>query len=314
MTDNNLNADLIIELDPEYREQLLKTQKSRMGIGKRRSGIHVSDLLMCIRKSWAERQSDYVMEPSDRTVLTWLRGLSHEDLMAEGIQQVRAAYCFECDTVYADQVYTNGSPTETCRVCRTTMMIGTVDWVSLTGDEELDDYIPVEMKSTLKSARKTLDDMAWYADQDKTYMAIHKRNEGKIGVLHIMGDYKRTDPDERSEGPDAQFIVYKLRWRDPAARLNWLAVLKQRKQKLEDLNHMPLLDEDSPGRHPFICDYCVVGEKLPNGEECEAWPYRKLANGTYVRKGSAKQDLSMDDMMEELRKMSEGGTKYNAHL
>lgn len=295
---SKLLDDLIVEVDNEYRSSIIAAQREKMGIGQVRKGTHVSDLLMCIRKSWLERYSDYVYDPPDTVVLTWMRGLSHEDLTAEIIQQVRVGYCFRCD-----QMCTWRPELETCPQCRQEeLMIGTVDWVTLDGDEL--DYSPVEMKSTLKSAKKTLLDMAWYADQCKTYMAIHKKEKGRVGVFHIMGDYKRDNPDEMSQGPKAILVVYRIQWQSEDNRTLWLQTLQRRKQKLEDPSQVPALDEDSPGRHPFICSYCVVGERMPNGQECEMWPYRKLQDGTYVTKGSQKRDMSIEDMMNELSEMT----------
>ncbi len=296
---SKLLDDLTVEPDPEYRKKLLDAQRVRMRSGVKREGTHVSDLITCVRKSWVERWTDYVFEASDKTILTWMRGLSHEDMMAETMQSVRVWYCFECDTILSSLDHEDSE----CSICHQSLMVGTMDWVSIEGEEL--DYSPVEMKSTLKTARKTLIDMAWYADQVATYMAIHKKSMGRVGVFHVMGDYRRDDPDVRSDGPDAQFIVYRLNWKDnpEEKRKQWLNTILRRKQKLEDQNHMPPLDEDSPGRHPFICNFCEVGEKLPSGEECTKWPWRRLQDGTQVKKGSDKKDVSIDDMMKELKEM-----------
>ncbi len=297
---SKLNDDLNIVLDPEYREKLLDMQRQRMGSGKKREGTHVSDLIMCIRKSWVEKWTDYVFNPPDKTILTWMRGLSHENMMAETMQSVRVWYCFVCDAMTSNLEH----EASRCTFCNETLMVGTIDWVTIEGEEL--DYSPVEMKSTMKSARKDLNQMAWYADQVKTYMAMHKKNKGRIGVLHVVGDYRRSDPDERSDGPDVQFFVYRLEWKnEEGARRIWLNQLWRRKTKLENPDKMPDLDEDSPGRHPFICNFCEVGEKLPNGEECEKFPYRKLQDGTYVIKESDKRDISIEDMLSELKSMSE---------
>ena len=304
MTDNTehdqtkLLDDLEVTIDPAYRKKLMDNQRARMRSGVKREGTHVSDLITCVRKSWAERWTDYVQEPTDKTILTWMRGLSHEDMMAETLNSIRVLYCFSCDEITSDRLKEN----DTCDTCSDPLMVGTMDWVTIEGEEL--DYSPVEMKSTLKSARKTLLDMAWYADQVKTYMAIHKKDKGRVGVFHVLGDYRREDKDLRSSGPDAQFIVYRLNWKEESGRDAWLSIMLRRKNKLEDPKVMPALDEDSPGRHPFICSFCDVGEKLPNGKECEKWPYRKLQDGTYVTKSSDKRDVSIEDMMAELKEMT----------
>lgn len=293
--------DLVVEEDPEYRKKILDAQRAKMSIGQKRTGTHVSDLLMCIRKAWAERYSDEVYDPPDKTVLTWMRGLSHEDLTSEIMDQVRVGYCFRCDDMWPWDALLE--ELQSCPKCQDTLMVGTVDWVTIDGDEL--DYSPVEMKSTLKSARKKLIDMAWYADQCKTYMMVHKKPKGRIGVFHMMGAYKRDDPDEMSTGPDASFVVYRIQWKAKDVREAWRQTLLRRKTKFEDLNHMPPIDEDSPGRHPMICQFCLVGERLPTGQECELWPYRRLQDGTYVKKDSNKKDLTMDEMLDELRGLSD---------
>ena len=91
-----MNEDIIITRDDEYRGVLIDRLKQQMGTGVRRSGVHVSDLVFCTRKAWAEKTMEYIGEVSERTLLTWLRGLSHEALVSEGVEQVRAGYCFTC--------------------------------------------------------------------------------------------------------------------------------------------------------------------------------------------------------------------------
>jgi hypothetical protein len=288
--DATILDDIIVEPDYEYRQRLLDNQRQRMGIGTRREGVHVSDLIFCSRKSWAERQTDYVPEVSDSTVLTWLRGLSHEDLLSEGVIQVQAGFCFTCQRV-------SGQLGETsCPDCTDVLLTGTIDWIQVLDPET---FVPVEMKSTMKSSNKGPQDLAWYFDQIKSYMAIHNLPLGRVAILHVRGDYSFGDPDVRSDGPQADFRVYAIRWRDPSARDNWLARLNIRKHKVLG-NPMPALDYDSPA-HDMICSYCAIGERLPNGNECEKFPWKRLNDGTYVRKGSKKSAKSLDEMLAELR-------------
>jgi len=298
---SNVNADIIIKVDIEYRARILREQRQKMGAGVRRDGIHVSDLVFCTRKAWAERIVGFVEDVPDSTILLWVRGLSHEDLVADGIEQIRAGWCFSCEKMltWTPEISDGGG---LCPTCGDSLMVGTIDWVmmeSLNADSEaIDDYVPVEMKSTLKSSRKNLDDMPWYADQLKTYMAMHGRSRGRIAILHNMGDYSRGDSDVRGSGPEPELKVYELTWRDASAAKNWLAEMKRRKLMLES-PFMPPLDAASPA-HDYICDYCTVGEKLPNGHRCELWPWQQQPSGVYTRRGSGKTDMSMDDMMNEL--------------
>lgn len=303
-----MNEDVIITVNPEYRRQLLDNLKAQMGVGVRRDGVHVSDLIFCVRKAWAERILGFVEEVSDTTVLTWLRGLSHEELVADGIQQIRAGYCYPCQKNWpADpRLADNGWH---CPDCGETLLVGTIDWIEMVGanGRRLEDFTPTEMKSTMKSSRQRLDggDMAWFADQVKTYMAMHGRQRGHVVILHVQGDYRRQDKEVRSSGPPAELISYDIAWRDPSGPANWLARMQTRKAAYEDDTHMPPLGPDSPV-HDYICDYCSVGEKLPNGEECERWPWRlEPETGLYVRKGSARRSMSMDEMLGELTEIQQ---------
>lgn len=291
-----------ITRDTEYRKYLLDEQRSRMGVGTRREGVHVSDLIMCIRKAWAEKQSGLIEEIPDQTILTWLRGLSHEALLSDGIEQVRAGHCFQCQKTHTmtPQIAANNL----CPDCGDTLLIGTIDWVTFEVDGQLVvDFVPVEMKSTLKSSNKTLEegDMLWFVDQIKTYMWMHSRPAGRVCILHVMGDYSRTDPDVRSGGPQAELRVYGVEWEDAAERDAWGAELERSKALVEG-TELPELDERSP-RHSMICEYCVVGELLPDGSQCQLFPWDE--NG--IRKGSKlAQRMTLAEMEEELNRMTEG--------
>lgn len=298
--------DTIITRDPQYRQTLLEKLRQTMGVGTRRTGIHVSDLILCTRKAWAERVSEFTQNVSDQTILIWLRGLSHEELAADGIQQVRSGYCFPCSENWAlgDFYFDGDDPSPRCPRCQEVLLTGTIDWV-------IDDGSPVEFKSTMKSSRKHVDEgeMAWFVDQVKSYMAMHGKQEGRIAVLHNMGDYSRADRDVRGDGPQAELVVYTVRWRSQHDPKNWLGRLAWRKARVEDDAVTPPLDENSPA-HPFICEYCIVGEMLPDGSECEKWPWELAPSGQYVRKGSGKgQVIQLDDMLGELIEMSQRQTE-----
>ena len=294
-----------ITRDIAYRKHLLDSQRSRMGVGERREGIHVSDLVMCVRKSWAERIAKHIPTISDETILTWLRGLSHEALLTDGIDQVRSGYCFACqhNWPWTPEIADSGA---ICPTCGETLLTGTIDWVFLEetektdeGDEfVIDDYVPVEMKSTLKSSRKSFEDgdMLWFVDQIKSYMFMHNKESGRVAVLHVMGDYSRQDMNLRSEGPKADLRVYRVEWESEREKENWGTELQISKAVVEDPTDMPSLNLRSP-RHNMICEYCVIGEKLPNGQPCELFPW--TPEGT--RRGSAlAKKYTMDEIESEL--------------
>lgn len=320
-----------ITRDTEYRRHLLDSQRSRMGVGERRAGIHVSDLVMCARKAWAERVTQHVPQISDETILTWLRGLSHEALLTDGIEQVRSGYCFQCQQNHP------WSPElaedQLCPDCGETLLTGTIDWVTLedepTFSEQekehhqmhhgwrdgpmsdcptcsfekkeprvLIDFTPVEMKSTLKSSRKSIEDgdMLWFVDQIKSYMFMHKRMKGRIAVLHVMGDYSRTDPNVKSEGPKADLRVYQVEWESEQEMLDWGVELQISKAVVEEETTMPPLDLRSP-RHNMICEYCVIGAMLPSGSPCENYPW--TSDGLRIGSNLSKK-YTMDEIEDEL--------------
>ncbi len=293
-----------ITRDLEYRDHLLAEQKSKMGVGQRRSGVHVSDLVFCVRKAQQERVAQHVESVSDATVLTWLRGLSHEALLTDGIEQVRSGYCFQCqhNIAWSPQV----ADANRCPDCGDELLVGTIDWITLEGINEeahtIDDFIPVEMKSTMKSSRKSLEegDMQWFVDQIRSYMFMHGRHYGRIVILHVMGDYSRSNPDIKNDGPQADLRVYRIEWENDEEAIAWGEELERSKQDIQG-QELPPLNERSP-RHDFICEYCIIGAKLPaTGVACERYPWTPEG----IRKGS-KLDLgtggsdALDDMLREL--------------
>lgn len=280
-----------------YRRDLLNSMRVKMGIGTRRSGIHVSDLIMCVRKAWAEKATGYVAQPTDYTVIAWLRGLSHEELAADGIQQVRSGFCFQCQVNRLDA---QSVSTGICPVCGDTLLTGTIDWMDI--DMKQQGGTPVEMKSTMKSARKDLSkgEMAWFVDQVKSYMAMHDVPLGHVVINHVMGSYKKMNSNIRSAGPEAELFAYDVQWEDDQERARWLKALEARKKVYEGPD-LPPLDAMSPA-HSFICDYCEIGEKLPNGQQCELFPWVKRADGVWVRKGSKEEKaaVTVEDMKAAL--------------
>lgn len=292
---------MIITRDDSYRRKLLDEQRSRMGVGVRRTGLHVSDLVFCTRKAWAERVTEFVGDIDDTTVLTFVRGLSHEDLFASALDQIRSGFCFQCQQNLA--MSPEIAETQRCPDCGERLLVGTIDWVEITEGGVIE---PVEMKSTLKSARKDLvDDMPWYLDQLKSYLFMHGQKSGYVCVLHIMGNYAREDPDVRGNGPKPELVTYRCEWQSEDERTAWGQVLARRAAWVQQDMGKPPLGEDSPA-HNYICDYCTVGQMLPDGTECERFPWVKLDDGRYARKGSkVATRSSIEDMMAELAKIGE---------
>lgn len=213
--------------DTRYRRRLLVKLRERMSGS--RTGVHVSDLILCIRKSWLERNA---FTPQDRDLLVWLRGQSHENLLREEHPgPASLAYCLSCSELLR--------PEETCcPSCGDTPIVGTVDWTRK--------GMPVEAKSTMKSSRADLYELAHYADQALTYALMRGKNEARVVVYHVNGNWKGdTDPVLR---------VWRVQF-DPGEKEELRRTLLRRKAKFES-DTMPPLDEDSPV-YSWICKYCT---------------------------------------------------------
>jgi|FLYL01.1.fsa_nt_gi hypothetical protein len=248
---------ITVTLAPKFRKKLLERFRKRLKIGERRSGIHVSDLLFCLRKAWAERVSNFASDVPDSTILDWLRGLSHEDLLAGDFQQVRAGYCFRCSTLHPWSAELER--TQRCPECEDTLMIGTVDWCEFEGDRP----VLVEMKSTQYSSNRAVESFPWYLDQLKTYLAIHGADYGYLVIFHVNGNYRNTN------GTRADLQAAEIRWNSEQERVGWLKEMQRRKMIVEG-DELPPLGPDSP-IYDYQCKYCMIGEKLPDGSVCERW-------------------------------------------
>lgn len=204
-----------------------------MGVDDRRQGTHVSDLIFCVRQAWLNRRRD--ADVSDRTILEWMRGRSHEDLMAGEVRQFLMEYCPRCRTT---RHYENVRESRThCEECGTPLLLGTVDW--------LDEGI-VECKSTMKSSRKGLEDVRWYADQALTYAWMYGLDSARVVIYHVRGDYTSNRPE---------LVVYTVAFEE-GERERWEETILRRKALLEGDELPPLDGVDSPV-YDWICGYCT---------------------------------------------------------
>lgn len=180
--------EAIITEDHEAHKRVMDEVKGRLGVGKPREGVHVSDLIYCLRKGHAKRQlGAQAEETGDELVLVWLIGHSHEALLGQG--------------------KTKGLPLEVDGI------IGTPDlW-----DEGL-----IEVKSTRSSAKKELMDMPHYLAQAAAYAAMHAVTEARVFVLHLMGDYDRSHP------PQAQLRIWKVQFGQEELDRWWLELQRRR--------------------------------------------------------------------------------------
>ncbi len=236
-----------IEPDPAYGKRVLNSLRERLGVGgQRRPGVHVSELVFCLRKAWHERRRPELLT-SDSTVLTWARGLSHEALFATSdATQVVYGHCFTCGHKVRD--HSGDVESEACPVCGSEMLFGTIDWI--------DDGIAVEAKSTMKSSKATLHDMLWYADQALSYAWLAEMPEARVVVFHVMGDWKPGTPEP-------VLATYKVSFESEEERARWGETLKRRYAVvLQDRE--PALGPEAPV-YDWMCSYCkiVTCEKNP---------------------------------------------------
>jgi len=88
---NNNNVTEIPELVP-HMMKALKTAFSRDN--DTRTGLHVSDLVYCLRKAWYRRQQNYRDDIDDNSILYFVRGRSLHDLLEKlyAQREVRVIY------------------------------------------------------------------------------------------------------------------------------------------------------------------------------------------------------------------------------
>jgi len=210
-----------IVFDEEVYSRIVNQTRQRLGIGKPREGMHVSDVIYCPLKQWVRRNTVSAFdETPDEQMFVWVIGRSHEDLLG---------------TVF------HGEAQEVDGI------IGTPDWY----EPEEGDSLLVECKSTRSSARKELMDMAHYVAQAAAYCRMTGRLECCVVVLHIMGDYSRDHP------PQAVLKPWRVRFTQDELDLWWLE-LQDRKALLEDKKPPEFAPAIMPC-YEWECSYCSEG-------------------------------------------------------
>ena len=91
------------EFDQEYTDELNNRITAKYaGSTVKRTAVHASDLLMCLRKAWGKRRIPEdqwpVSDPERDPKLMWAQGLQFEDLVSESDRQRPQAYCINCRT------------------------------------------------------------------------------------------------------------------------------------------------------------------------------------------------------------------------
>ena len=108
MSDKPLPFDkvpnFLVSIDEEYTALLNSRVRERFGSTAPRTATHLSGLLFCLLKEWANlhltpEQLESIGELEDETLMTWTGGLQFEDLISEGTRQPAHVYCHKCKTV-----------------------------------------------------------------------------------------------------------------------------------------------------------------------------------------------------------------------
>lgn len=228
--------------DLDAYQRVVDELRTRLNVDQPREGIHVSELLFCVREAWALRRVDsaegreaLLGETTDETMLVWAIGHSHEAILGQGRPNIKAGPLDD--------------------------IVGNIDWMA-------DDGI-WECKSTRASAKKSLEDIPHYTDQVAAYCYMMGQTEAHVSVLHLMGDYNRDGP------PKAILKVYKVTFAQKVLRAWWEELLR-RKALLLGLEAPPLESGASPS-YEWKCGYCRIRALIncPGGEEWQAQQAKK---------------------------------------
>lgn len=244
-----------ITLDDETHRFIMDRLRERLGVGKPREGWHVSDLLYCMLKQWATKRlqelpRDVMEQDPDETILVWVIGRSHEDLLGQDLKKE--------------------PPREKDGIT------GSIDrWLGRT----------IEMKSTRMSAKKDLLEMPHYIAQAAAYCVIYEETECTILVFHLMGAYEHQTSEGKARGttPQAKLRVYKVSFAQETLDI-WWAELLRRKSVLEGDEQPPVDDMYSP-MWPWECAYCRAGQFV----SCPRWSELERQREAAIAKLAAKQ-------------------------
>lgn len=276
-----ITENVAITFDMAYQKEILDHIQGKYGSNVKRVATHVSDLLMCLRKSWGKHnipeENWSLPDPEDDPMVMWSQGLQFEDLIASGEAQVPQAYCWTCKAV-------SGFPTPlpdpedndrrieqpTCGVCGNRWLVGTPDFrVPTVVDGEVKDVIH-EAKQTRKSQRKGPMEAPWWLEQLMAYLLFERKaqpteapNDAELVVNWLMGDYGQSKKGLRPRPPKSVIEPFKVEmigdWDTFEAEL-------KRRQEIVDGDELPPLtgmdlEVDSP-RYDFECSTCPVGRVL----------------------------------------------------
>lgn len=169
-------------------------ERAKKYYSKRRSGIHLSDLVRCLRVAYWNRIDP--IPPNDDDALFFILGSGHHSVIQEIFGE-------------AAEVRTS------------------LDGISMTIDV-LDGDVPTELKTTRSSVDKhdqmgIMEAARMYADQTAGYAAAKESMWGRLFVFHLLGKWNPPKPVLRA---------YKVRFESAQDREDYVNWLKARRDLL----------------------------------------------------------------------------------
>ena len=269
--------EIEIEYDPEYTKYLNDkvTEKYYSGNVKR-VGVHVSDLIYCLRKAWGKRnvpEDEWIQDVGDGDsdpLITWAGGLQFEDMVSEGEKQKVQAFCPTCRDVTSVpppmDMGTHFEEVSKCPRCNKVWIIGTPDYVI--------DGVIHESKQTRKSQRKGPEGAPWWHEQLLSYLFFqsvrlcHTVAEGTYGrfvVNWLMGDWGERKKGRKPRPPRSAIEAFRMdvkgEWRLWGAELvrRMGIVLGKEIPPLSAMDSERIGEPTDTPKYGWECASCPVG-------------------------------------------------------
>ena len=201
--------------------------------GERADGTHVSELLQCIRKSYARRH-DMVMPLGPTETLLFATGRAIQD------------YITASPAVDAERPIT-------------------VDGVHGTPDYHDEDDLIWEIKATYASAARDVLDTPHYFDQLASYCAMEGKTKAYLAVFYINGYYnfQRKTPHPNSQPHERSVLkVFEVQFEPEELMDAWSRALRRR-DILENATSFESIPVEL--HYTWECDYCPLYKDVCEG-------------------------------------------------
>lgn len=227
-----------LERSPHQEANALARIRSMMR-GSRTPGIHVSDLVGCLRQAWARRHnliSTELEDLSPSTVLLFATGRAIQD-------------------------YITGKPEEGEFTDCVDGIHGSIDYRDYFVDAE---GLPWEVKCTYASAAHNILDTPHYFDQLACYVYMLRKTMGYLAVYYVNGYYntlRRTPHPDSQPGERSVLRVYRVEFTQQELDEHWRRMTSRRDILLQatSLQDIPL-----QLHYTWHCEYCPI-----RGTHCE---------------------------------------------